>query len=42
LKLEFSRVDAEDGSNGGLTNLQPGFQRGGSYNLASVSIDFVF
>jgi len=42
LKLEFSRVDAEDGSNGGLVNLQPGFQRGGSYNLASVSIDFVF
>ena len=42
LKLEFARVDAESGSNGGLVNLQPGFQRGGSYNLASASIDFVF
>lgn len=42
LKVEFSHVDAEAGSNGGLVNLQPGFQRGGSYNLASVSVDFVF
>lgn len=42
LKLEASHVDAGAGSNGGLTNLQPGFQRGGSYNLLSAAVDFVF
>lgn len=42
LKLEASHVDAGAGSNGGLTNLQPGFERGGSYNLLSASVDFVF
>lgn len=42
LKLEASHVDAGAGSNGGLTNLQPGFQHGGSYNLLSASVDFVF
>ena len=41
-KLEASHVDAGAGSNGGLTNLQPGFQRGGSYNLLSAAVDFVF
>ena len=42
LKFEASHVDAGAGSNGGLTNLQPGFQRGGSYNLLSAAVDFVF
>ena len=42
LKLEASHVDAGAGSSGGLTNLQPGFQRGGSYNLLSAAVDFVF
>lgn len=42
LKLEASHVDANAGSDGGLTNLQPGFERGGSYNLLSAAVDFVF
>lgn len=42
LKLEASHVDAGTGSDGGLTNLQPGFRRGGSYNLLSAAVDFVF
>jgi hypothetical protein len=42
LKLEATHVDANAGSDGGLTNLQPGFQRGGSYNLLSAAVDFVF
>jgi hypothetical protein len=41
-KLEASHVDAAAGSDGGLTNLQPGFARGGSYNLLSATVDFVF
>ena len=42
LKLEASHVESDTGSNGGLTNLQPGFRPGGSYNLVSASVDFVF
>lgn len=42
MKLEFSHVDGDAGSNGGLVNLQPDFVRGGSYNLLSASVDFVF
>ena len=42
LKLEASHVSADEGSNGGLTNLQPGFVRGGNYNLLSAAVDFVF
>ena len=42
LKLEASHVDSDAGSNGGLNNLQPGFRPGGSYNLVSASVDFVF
>jgi hypothetical protein len=42
LKLEAAHVRADAGSNGGLTNLQPGFRHGGSYNLLSAAVDFVF
>lgn len=42
LKLEASHVRADAGSHGGLTNLQPGFVHGGSYNLLSAAVDFVF
>jgi len=42
LKLEATHVDADHGSSGGLTNLQPGFRHGGSYNLLSAAVDFVF
>ena len=41
-KIEATHVDAGAGSNGGLTNLQPGFVHGGSYNLLSAAVDFVF
>jgi len=42
LKFEAAHVRGDEGSNGGLTNLQPGFERGGSYNLLSAAVDFVF
>lgn len=42
LKFEAAHVRADTGSNGGLTNLQPGFRTGGSYNLLSAAVDFVF
>lgn len=41
-KLEMARVDNSDKSNGDLTNRQPGFVAGQSYNLISASIDFVY
>lgn len=40
LQLDHTRIGA--GSSGGLVNLQPGFQPGGTVNLLSITIDFVF
>jgi len=42
VKLQGSHVQNHAGSFGGLKNYQPGFQPGGSYNLISASVDFVF
>jgi predicted porin len=42
LKLEVDHTRVDAGSNGGLVNLQPGFQLGSTVNLFSVSVDFVF
>jgi hypothetical protein len=42
VKLQDSYVKLHAGSYGYLDNLQPGFQPGGSYNLVSASVDFVF
>lgn len=42
LKTQFDHVNLDSGSAGGLVNRQPGFTRGGSYNLLSVAVDFVF
>ncbi len=41
-KLQFDHTRIGDGSTGVLINTQPGFQPGGSFNLISATIDFVF
>ncbi|MGV7167705.1 hypothetical protein ACDI35_02790 [Xanthomonas axonopodis pv. cajani] len=41
-KLQASHIDNNAGSFGSLNNIQPGFRPGGSYNLLSASVDFVF
>jgi hypothetical protein len=40
LQLDHTRIGA--GSPGVLSNLQPGFRTGGTDNLISISVDFVF
>jgi predicted porin len=42
LKVQYDRIELDDGSPGVLTNLQPGFEPGGQVNLFSVTLDFVF
>lgn len=42
LNFQFEHTDLEETSEGGLINIQPGFRRGGSYNLFSASLDFVY
>ncbi len=42
LKAQYQYLDLDDGSPGVLTNTQPGFEPGGSVNLFSAAIDFVF
>jgi len=42
LKLQFDHTRIGAGSAGVLTNLQPGFQRGGKVNVISATVDFVF
>lgn len=41
-KLQFDHTNIGAGSNGVLTNTQPGFQTGGEVNIVSATIDFVF
>jgi opacity protein-like surface antigen len=41
-KLQFDHSRIGGGSAGLLTNPQPGFQRGGTVNLISATVDFVF
>jgi hypothetical protein len=41
-KVQFDRVDLGAGSQGILVNAQPSFKPGGSLNVFSVSVDFVF
>lgn len=41
-KFQFDHIDVDEGSNGMFTNLQPGFSPGGSADIVSVSLDFVF
>ncbi|MDT8403012.1 hypothetical protein [Sulfuriflexus sp.] len=42
LKVQYERLDLENGSPGILLNRQPDFEPGGRVNLFSVSLDFVF
>jgi hypothetical protein len=42
LKLQYDRIQLGTGSPGTLSNLQPAFRVGGSVNLVSITIDFVF
>ena len=42
VKLQANHIQNHAGSFGGLSNQQPGFQPGKSYNLLSASVDFVF
>jgi hypothetical protein len=42
LKLQYDHTDIGTGSSGVLSNLQPGYQSGGTVNLFSATIDFVF
>ena len=41
-KLQFDHERLGHGSSGTLINVQPGFQPGGTVNLCSAAIDFVF
>jgi hypothetical protein len=42
LKLQYDHTRLGAGSPGTLTNLQPGFQLGGTVDLVSIAIDFVW
>jgi hypothetical protein len=42
LKLQYDHVNLGQGSAGTLINVQPDFQRGGTVNLLSIAIDFVW
>ena len=42
LKIQYDHIDLGSGSAGTLINVQPGFQRGGTVNLISITLDFVW
>jgi hypothetical protein len=42
LKVQYDHIDLGAGSAGTLINVQPDFQRGGSLNVASIAIDFIW
>jgi len=42
LKFQADRVKNDTGSYGALVNTQPAFKLGGSYNLFTLALDFVF
>jgi predicted porin len=42
LKVQYDHTELGSGSAGTLINVQPGFQRGGTVNLLSIAIDFVW
>lgn len=42
IKAQFDHMNHEGGSRGYLVNSQPGFDPGGSVNLFSLALDFVF
>jgi hypothetical protein len=42
IKLQYDHTRLGAGSTGLLVNAQPGLQRGGTLNVFSVAVDFVF
>jgi hypothetical protein len=42
VKAQYDHVENDKGARGTLTNLQPGFVSGGSYDVVTFSTDFVF
>lgn len=42
LKLQYDHIKLDAGSSGLLINLQPGFTTGGSFNVVSATVDWVF
>jgi hypothetical protein len=42
LKGQIDHIELDEGSRGWLNNLQPGFEPGGSLNLVSIALDYVF
>ena len=42
LKLQYDHVDLDAQSSGSLLNIQPGYQPGGTFQVVSATIDFVF
>lgn len=42
LKVQYDHLDLDEGSPGTLTNIQSGFEPGGTVNLFSIAVDFVF
>lgn len=42
LKLQFDHTRIDSGSSGMLINRQPGFEQGGTFNVFSATLDFVF
>lgn len=42
IKMQFDHTRVGAGSNGALSNVQPGFQQGGKFNVFSATIDLVF
>lgn len=42
LKIQYDHLDLDDGSAGVLIGPQPGFEPGGTVNLFSIAVDFVF
>jgi hypothetical protein len=42
LTVQFNHADIGSDSDGTLGNIQPGFEPGGSFNVFSASVDFVF
>ena len=42
LKVQYDRLKLDADSSGRLLNVQPNFQRGGTVNVFSVAVDFVF
>jgi hypothetical protein len=41
-KLQYDRINLDSWSSGRLANVQPNFRPGGTVNVFSIAVDFVF